>query len=141
MVVWSYLRLNAVDTNRRLVIISFFFSSRRRHTSYWRDWSSDVCSSDLRHKRHARFTARDQHGLAPDGPVQRRRGGCDIGLGRDGVTGDLGQLLPIRGDQGGPAVNGEVLALGVDDHGLAQLFSSIDHGTDDARRKRTLGVV
>src|SRR3712207_8354369 len=26
---------------------SFFFSSRRRHTRYWRDWSSDVCSSDL----------------------------------------------------------------------------------------------
>src|SRR3712207_8651364 len=25
----------------------FFFSSRRRHTRYWRDWSSDVCSSDL----------------------------------------------------------------------------------------------
>src|SRR3712207_6634760 len=24
-----------------------FFSSRRRHTRYWRDWSSDVCSSDL----------------------------------------------------------------------------------------------
>src|SRR3712207_7446534 len=23
------------------------FSSRRRHTIYWRDWSSDVCSSDL----------------------------------------------------------------------------------------------
>src|SRR5258707_5894277 len=27
--------------------VSFFFSSRRRHTRYWRDWSSDVCSSDL----------------------------------------------------------------------------------------------
>src|SRR3712207_9261515 len=27
----------------------FFFSSRRRHTRYWRDWSSDVCSSDLKH--------------------------------------------------------------------------------------------
>src|SRR5439155_7318399 len=26
---------------------SFFFSSRRRHTSWPRDWSSDVCSSDL----------------------------------------------------------------------------------------------
>src|SRR6266852_8773254 len=25
----------------------FFFSSRRRHTSCYRDWSSDVCSSDL----------------------------------------------------------------------------------------------
>src|SRR5207245_3142903 len=24
-----------------------FFSSRRRHTSCYRDWSSDVCSSDL----------------------------------------------------------------------------------------------
>src|SRR3712207_7523647 len=25
----------------------FFFTSRRRHTIYWRDWISDVCSSDL----------------------------------------------------------------------------------------------
>src|SRR3712207_9288601 len=25
----------------------FFFSSRRRHTRYWRDWSSDVCAQDL----------------------------------------------------------------------------------------------
>src|SRR3712207_8833214 len=30
-----------------VVLIVFFFSSRRRHTRYWRDWSSDVCSSDL----------------------------------------------------------------------------------------------
>src|SRR3712207_7471241 len=30
-----------------LVLSAFFFSSRRRHTRYWRDWSSDVCSSDL----------------------------------------------------------------------------------------------
>src|SRR5882757_10554849 len=28
--------------------VMFFFSSRRRHTRYWRDWSSDVCSSDLK---------------------------------------------------------------------------------------------
>src|SRR3712207_7847471 len=28
-------------------VVFFFFSSRRRHTRYWRDWSSDVCSSDL----------------------------------------------------------------------------------------------
>src|SRR5690625_7043292 len=27
----------------------FFFSSRRRHTRWPRDWSSDVCSSDLAH--------------------------------------------------------------------------------------------
>src|SRR3712207_8275604 len=35
------------DDNAIFTRISFFFSSRRRHTRYWRDWSSDVCSSDL----------------------------------------------------------------------------------------------
>src|SRR3712207_6105913 len=29
-----------------IIFSFFFFSSRRRHTRYWRDWSSDVCSSD-----------------------------------------------------------------------------------------------
>src|SRR6266852_8581224 len=29
----------------------FFFSSRRRHTRCYRDWSSDVCSSDLNRMR------------------------------------------------------------------------------------------
>src|SRR2546422_4081412 len=31
----------------RFVCFMFFFSSRRRHTRCSRDWSSDVCSSDL----------------------------------------------------------------------------------------------
>src|SRR5207253_6989630 len=31
-------------------VILFFFSSRRRHTRWPRDWSSDVCSSDLLNK-------------------------------------------------------------------------------------------
>src|SRR2546429_1959992 len=30
-----------------VVSVVFFFSSRRRHTRCSRDWSSDVCSSDL----------------------------------------------------------------------------------------------
>src|SRR5690625_6722666 len=30
-----------------LTLVVFFFSSRRRHTRWPRDWSSDVCSSDL----------------------------------------------------------------------------------------------
>src|SRR5690606_40616597 len=29
------------------MVVLFFFSSRRRHTRFSRDWSSDVCSSDL----------------------------------------------------------------------------------------------
>src|SRR2546422_8511229 len=32
------------------MVFYFFFSSRRRHTRCSRDWSSDVCSSDLRTK-------------------------------------------------------------------------------------------
>src|SRR5436189_454602 len=38
------------ETNRAEPI-SFFFSSRRRHTRYIGDWSSDVCSSDLWHHK------------------------------------------------------------------------------------------
>src|SRR2546421_4530811 len=33
--------------SRRFYVFVFFFSSRRRHTRSDRDWSSDVCSSDL----------------------------------------------------------------------------------------------
>src|SRR5207253_8199967 len=39
------------------LIFFFFFSSRRRHTRWPRDWSSDVCSSDL---------GRNQPQRAPD---------------------------------------------------------------------------
>src|SRR2546430_5688681 len=35
---------------REYVISVFFFSSRRRHTRFDCDWSSDVCSSDLVHR-------------------------------------------------------------------------------------------
>src|SRR5207247_4115749 len=34
-------------TRCNLFDVCFFFSSRRRHTRSTRDWSSDVCSSDL----------------------------------------------------------------------------------------------
>src|SRR5690606_32459354 len=36
----------------------FFFSSRRRHTRFSRDWSSDVCSSDLEMVRKGKDPAR-----------------------------------------------------------------------------------
>src|SRR5437764_15418257 len=39
--------LQILDVFLLFVLISFFFSSRRRHTIYIGDWSSDVCSSDL----------------------------------------------------------------------------------------------
>src|SRR2546421_6676625 len=39
--------VQTVENERSLSYCSFFFSSRRRHTRSDRDWSSDVCSSDL----------------------------------------------------------------------------------------------
>src|SRR5690606_40071049 len=44
----------------------FFFSSRRRHTRFSRDWSSDVCSSDLRTALH------DFRGRTMRHPTRRR---------------------------------------------------------------------
>src|SRR5439155_11649370 len=35
------------DSTATEPVLLFFFSSRRRHTRWPRDWSSDVCSSDL----------------------------------------------------------------------------------------------
>src|SRR3712207_8945102 len=47
-----------------IAAILFFFSSRRRHTRYWRDWSSDVCSSDLALQRvHALLVDVEEHEL------------------------------------------------------------------------------
>src|SRR5207245_5680210 len=43
MFVRSLIALAAFGSSARVV----FFSSRRRHTRCYRDWSSDVCSSDL----------------------------------------------------------------------------------------------
>src|SRR2546422_6928519 len=44
--------------------IFFFFSSRRRHTRCSRDWSSDVCSSDLCEARAATWRLRPSQSRA-----------------------------------------------------------------------------
>src|SRR5437868_7647472 len=43
----SNIQPGAVWMPHDLAHLGFFFSSRRRHTRSKRDWSSDVCSSDL----------------------------------------------------------------------------------------------
>src|SRR6266550_8230682 len=54
------------------LVIFFFFSSRRRHTRCSRDWSSDVCSSDLRALglQLQPFDVLDRLDLAVDGADQ-----------------------------------------------------------------------
>src|SRR3712207_5969644 len=60
----------------------FFFSSRRRHTRYWRDWSSDVCSSDLLHQTFAKRAVAHNHGTVEI--LQRSR--KDFGSRRRGAA-------------------------------------------------------
>src|SRR5256886_10818946 len=57
-------RFDSYNLVRRYVSCMFFFSSRRRHTRFDCDWSSDVCSSDLFPRenevgfaKHARMSA------------------------------------------------------------------------------------
>src|SRR3989337_2204373 len=49
----TVVRLLSVRAILSFSFVFCFFSSRRRHTRCYRDWSSDVCSSDLmiRHTR------------------------------------------------------------------------------------------
>src|SRR3712207_7296346 len=58
-----------------IILNFFFFSSRRRHTRYWRDWSSDVCSSDLRDpKLLEKMAERQAQYQALEGFLDRIRG-------------------------------------------------------------------
>src|SRR5256884_2450615 len=79
----------------------FFFSSRRRHTRCSRDWSSDVCSSDLvldglLHRELERLPDPQPLGPRP-GPrgLLRRVGGGRGGRSRSGGAGDRHRRLEI----------------------------------------------
>src|SRR6266508_1254227 len=68
-------------------MLFFFFSSRRRHTSWPRDWSSDVCSSDLGQAAHL---------PAPlVGEVHAHRAGEAV------LGGELGRAVPDEVEAGG----------------------------------------
>src|SRR3989338_10886130 len=48
-------------------VVMFFFSSRRRHTRWNCDWSSDVCSSDLRQAEGRAGHPKKSRGLLREG--------------------------------------------------------------------------
>src|SRR6266536_3023011 len=54
-------------------LLLFFFSSRRRHTRSTRDWSSDVCSSDLWDAGNSAFAI---SGGSPGTPPHTPGHGC-----------------------------------------------------------------
>src|SRR2546430_11495966 len=60
LLVFKVRQKSTAGYSRRTMSFVFFFSSRRRHTRFDCDWSSDVCSSDLRPN-----DLRPQHQLTP----------------------------------------------------------------------------
>src|SRR3712207_6050555 len=85
------------------MIYFFFFSSRRRHTRYWRDWSSDVCSSDLRGRPAVEL--RDPRRGSRPFRVATRPGSGPGASGAEppgGVRDEARRGTVVRGD-GGPA--------------------------------------
>src|SRR5437868_7539054 len=54
------------------ILMQFFFSSRRRHTRSKRDWSSDVCSSDLTGRDDADVGQPAARAPADDAAARRR---------------------------------------------------------------------
>src|SRR5690606_41180701 len=64
---YSLIRVTHIKVHTRQLL--FFFSSRRRHTRFSRDWSSDVCSSDLSPPR----SRGDTGAGAAERPARQRR--------------------------------------------------------------------
>src|SRR5216684_7478232 len=64
----------------------FFFSSRRRHTRCSRDWSSDVCSSDL--ELDAARRAQPPLAMVGAAAMPARRGEAEFGRGSAEMAGE-----------------------------------------------------
>src|SRR5690348_5384455 len=70
------------------ILLIFFFSSRRRHTRWTGDWSSDVCSSDLPGEEPARLRHRQER-QRPRGDRVDRGGEIERRLRAAGRADDL----------------------------------------------------
>src|SRR3712207_293781 len=104
----------------------FFFSSRRRHTRYWRDWSSDVCSSDLLELALVAgvLVQRARERAAEAGQVRAALVGVDVvreaedGLLVGGVPLHRhldGALVPLRLEVDDPVLDGVLVLVEVGD--------------------------
>src|SRR5260370_13493843 len=87
------LHLHRLSLAPNLSSTLFFFSSRRRHTRFKCDWSSDVCSSDLRDMHIKTLMLQDGHDRFPQQGLVI--GGEDIHK--------EGDLWPGRSRLAGPA--------------------------------------
>src|SRR5207248_7167250 len=82
----------------------FFFSSRRRHTRSYGDWSSDVCSSDLLKVHYGKAQALDDVSIHVHAGEFVSVVGLN-GAGKTTLFNAISGLLPYSGEircQGGP---------------------------------------
>ena len=83
------------------VVFFFFFSSRRRHTRLVRDWSSDVCSSDLNGTiREMKFLEPRKVSILSERriyPPYGMAGGNPGARGKNQLVKKDGQLVNLRG--------------------------------------------
>src|SRR5690625_7448020 len=86
-------------------MLIFFFSSRRRHTRWPRDWSSDVCSSDLELDIIAEMGFAGYFLIVQDFIVAAKKLGVYVGPGRGSAAGavvacctGISSIDPLRCD-------------------------------------------
>src|SRR5215813_2481294 len=91
-------------------MIFFFFSSRRRHTRCGRDWSSDVCSSDLGRALLEALGSRDEDLRAAAGMLLVQSGKRAEPLIAEAIARrqHLPTVLVIAGDLGATALEPEL---------------------------------
>src|SRR3712207_6176569 len=137
---WKSLMMSAAVQSRAVpegerFLVYLFFSSRRRHTRYWRDWSSDVCSSDLVGLRGAlalkalfRHVARHREdaGHAPVGDERRR---VRHGVAQLAVGAEQAQLDRLR-------LARERAAEALDGRGALRLLDEVAEVAADERLLR-----
>src|SRR5690606_39589728 len=91
-----------------------FFSSRRRHTRFSRDWSSDVCSSDL--PRLSQIWIRRQVTSTASGSTVSGLTGLRVCLMHQGVR--RWYRSPIMVDQYLPPIRSEERRVGIESSAL-----------------------
>src|SRR6266852_3780382 len=112
----------------RSYFFCFFFSSRRRHTRCYRDWSSDVCSSDL-----------EPHGVTVvGGDTSASPGGWTVNVTLLGIHPGEPRLRSHARAGDAVAVTG---SLGVSAAGLHALEIGLDRARDAGLAAARLGEI
>src|SRR5256886_8646230 len=84
---------------KRQAVCFFFFSSRRRHTRFDCDWSSDVCSSDLSDLALLALCADEPCLATAKPPRQRSRRAAQAETVKSASKQDANPLSPLRACQ------------------------------------------